>query len=90
MPSVLVLASAGSDTVDPPKETVAESAENMKSAPGKLVFRQLVLDYHQMMPLFAEAAGAAGAKQYTLQERPARPLFFRATQSAAEGLRLCQ
>ena len=44
MPSVALAQSAESDTVDPPNETVAESAERKSSAPEESASRQAVLD----------------------------------------------
>ena len=72
MPSVLVLvlASAGSDAVYLPKETVAESAENMRSSLEGLAFRQPSLDYHRMMSLVAAAAEAAGRSNTDFREDP--------------------
>ena len=54
-----MLASAESDTVDPPKETVAESAERMSSVPVGLAFSQYALDFHKATSLAAEFAEAA-------------------------------
>ena len=59
VPALLMLVSAESDTVDPPKETVAELAERMTSASVDLAFRQLALDFHKRTSLVAEAAEAA-------------------------------
>ena len=88
VPLLLMLASAGSDTVDPAQETVAELAEKMSSAPFGLAFRQRALDYHRRMSLVADAAEAAGKNQ-GLRERPVDPQVVLAIQSVAEGLRLC-
>ena len=84
MPELLVVASAESGTVDPPKETVAELAERMSSAPVELAFRRPALDYHRMMSLVAGAVVAAGPNRYGLREGPVDPHVVLATQSVAE------
>ena len=84
-----MLASAESDTVDPPKETVAELAEKTLSVPVGLAFRQIALDSHRRASLVAELAEAAEEK-HGLQGRPVRPQFELATESASEGLLPCR
>ena len=78
----MVLAySVGSDTVDPLKEMMAESAKRKNSAPGELASRQTVLDYRNMTPVDAtrspqRTAGVAEAPHLVAQ-------------SASGELRLC-
>ena len=77
MPSVVLELSAGPDSVDPPKETVAESAERKSSALEGSAFRRPVLDYHTTMSL--EAAGVAEAAEVDL-----------VAELVVQGPRLCQ